>query len=87
MNDKVRLRMCAGCRKRFHQSDLIRISKTANEIVVDKDGKSGGRGAYICSESCLKIAEKNKQLNKLLKTNVPAEIYAEIYGELLNANK
>ncbi|MBQ7039376.1 MAG: YlxR family protein [Clostridia bacterium] len=87
MNDKVRYRMCAGCRKRMHQNELLRICKVNDKVLTDKSGKLGGRGAYICSESCLKIAEKGKQLNKILKTNVTAEIYAELYGEFENAKQ
>ena len=87
MNDKVRYRMCAGCRNRFHQNNLIRICKVDETVFIDKNRKSGGRGAYICSESCLRIAEKNKQLNKILKINIPAEILSGLYGEFDDANK
>ena len=87
MNDKVRYRMCAGCRGRFHQSNLIRICKNEDGIFIDKNVKLGGRGAYICSESCLKIAEKGRQLNKILKTYVSEEIYSELYKEFENANQ
>lgn len=87
MNDKVRYRMCAGCRKRFHQKDLIRICKSENGIFLDEFNKMGGRGAYICSKSCLQAAEKGKQFNRILKTNVTAEIYAALYGVLENAEQ
>lgn len=82
MNDKVRLRMCAGCRERFHQNELLRVCKISDEIFVDKDNKLGGRGAYICSKECLKTAQKNRQLNKILKSNVPDEIFDILCKEL-----
>ena len=87
MNDKVRIRMCAGCGERFHQNELKRICKTVEGVFIDKDGKSGGRGAYICSKSCLQVAEKGKQINKILKTNIPAEVYAGLYREFENADQ
>ena len=87
MNDKVRYRMCAGCRNRFHQSALVRIAKVNDAVFIDKNVKMGGRGAYICSESCLKVAQKNRQFNKILKTNISDEIYAELYREFENADK
>lgn len=87
MNDKVRYRMCAGCRKRFHQSVLVRVAKVNNDVFIDENVKLGGRGAYICSESCLKVAQRSKQLNKILKTNISDEIYAELYREFENADK
>ena len=87
MNDKIRYRMCAGCRNRFHQSELIRVCKNDNGVFIDKNVKLGGRGAYICSESCLKIAQKGRQFNKILKTNVPDEIYSALCEEFENANQ
>ena len=86
MNDKVRYRMCAGCRTIMHQSELIRVCKVNDNILIDKTNQSGGRGAYICSKSCLQKAEKTKQLNRILKSEVPAEIYTALYKEFNDAN-
>lgn len=81
MNDKVRLRMCAGCRNKIHQTHLIRICRKDNKIIVDKNNQTGGRGAYICSKECLDKAKKTNQFNRLLKSSVPEEIYNELYEE------
>ena len=83
MNDKVHFRMCAGCRKVMHKSALLRICRTKDGVFCDKTNKMGGRGAYICSEVCLRKAEKGKQLNKILKTAVPNEVFSELHEEFL----
>ena len=83
MNDKVRYRMCAGCRGRFHQNDLIRICKTEDGIFVDKNVKLGGRGAYICPDkACFQKARKGKRLERALETAIPDSVYDAMENEL-----
>ena len=84
MNDKVHFRMCIGCQEMMHKNKLLRICSTEKGIFVDKANKMGGRGAYICSGSCLKTAEKRKRLNRALKTAVPDEILRLLYKEFEN---
>ncbi len=83
MNDKVRFRMCVGCRNKMHQAEMLRICHVNDEIKIDFHNNLGGRGAYICSTDCLlKIKQKNA-LNRVLKAHVPLEIHKNL-EELLN---
>ncbi len=72
MRNKANTRQCAVCRARLDKSDLIRLVKTEDDIVVvDRTGKLGGRGAYICkNEACLKKAEQKGILNRAFKCNI-----------------
>ncbi|MEK7816751.1 MAG: YlxR family protein [Actinomycetota bacterium] len=71
-------RLCAGCGKRFAKKELIRFtvagSGSSRDVVLDKSGKSGGRGAYVCAESsCLEKALKKKALLRGMgKAAIPA---------------
>ena len=84
-NDKcnkklIEQRMCIGCRKVQHKSQMLRIVKApSGEINLDLNGKSPGRGAYLCKdEQCLKAALKKRQLDRAFKTKVPSEVYDKI---------
>ena len=51
-------RSCIGCKTVCDKSELIRIVLEGGEIIVDKDHKRPGRGAYIhprvgCIRKCL----------------------------------
>ena len=63
---------------------LVRILRTPEgEIVLDKLGKSSGRGAYICkSSSCLRKAIKSRRIDASLKTKIPEEIYLRLEEEI-----
>ena len=72
------MRTCAGCGERFDKREhrFLRIAKVGDEIRVDRQGKLGGRGAYVCLDgSCVAKLKKSGRLQKLLRTPVPAEIY------------
>ncbi len=46
-------RMCAACRIRLPKSQARRYALTTDTLVVyDLQGNSGGRGVYVCSQSC-----------------------------------
>lgn len=73
MNKKPE-RKCIGCKNSFEKSQLIRISKTPDGIIVDEKGKTEGRGAYICkSINCLNKAFKKNQLAYSFKTKIDEE--------------
>ena len=77
------LRMCIVCREMKDKRSLTRIVKNKQgEIFVDKTGKAGGRGAYVCSESaCRAKLKKQKVLNKAFKCQVPDEVYQQLESE------
>ena len=76
LNKKVPLRMCIVCKESKAKTDLVRIVKNADSIRLDKTGKLGGRGAYVCNDTlCFDKLCKQKILNKAFKQNVSQEIY------------
>ncbi len=85
MNDKVRFRMCVGCRNKMHQSKMLRICHVNNEIKIDFYNNLGGRGAYICSKDCLLRINQKNALNRVLKTHVPLEFLETLEERLNNA--
>ena len=73
------------CREHSDKSDLIRIVKTSEGIVIDETGKVAGRGAYVhrnhtCIEGCI----KRQSLNGAFKQSVPKEIYDELSQQIKN---
>ena len=84
---KIVQRMCIGCNQKKDKRDLIRIVITKeDEIVLDKTGKTQGRGAYICNNiECLDMAIKTKKLERTFETNISEEIYSKL-REMLKEN-
>lgn len=78
------MRQCLGCREMKAKSELIRIVRTpAGEILLDRRGKSPGRGAYVCPDAvCLKKAIKTRALERALETKIPEELFERLKQEL-----
>ena len=74
---KIPLRRCAGCGERKPKGELVRVVRTPEgEIMLDKTGKTNGRGVYLCPQrACLEKAKKAKRLERSLEVAVPEEIY------------
>jgi len=81
MSGKKPERMCIACRQMMGKTELFRIVKSPEgEISIDRNGKSPGRGAYICkSELCYKKALKSKALSRVFKAPVPDEILQGLF--------
>ena len=73
-------RTCIVCRKKSDKSNFIKIVRNKNgEILIEKEKKLDGRGAYICkNENCLKTCRKSKALNRVFKVAIPENIYEGI---------
>ena len=69
------IRTCLGCRTRNSKDELVRIARTPDgRVVLDRTGRAGGRGAYLCPDpTCLAKALKKGALARALRTGVPAE--------------
>ena len=75
------VRKCVACQKHDSKENLIRVCKTQDGYVIDKEGKMDGRGAYVHNTpECLKILQKKRGLNMSFKGKVPDEIYEELDG-------
>lgn len=76
-------RKCCVCREHADKSDLVRLVKTPNGVVIDTTGKMDGRGAYVHrNEKCIENCIKKFSLNSAFKTSVPKEIYDELKNQL-----
>lgn len=83
----IPLRMCAVTREMLPKSELIRLVKTDNGILIDNTKKISGRGVYLKkSLDILEIAKKKKVLNRAFKCNVDDSIYKKLEEELANGN-
>lgn len=76
MRNPARTRTCAGCGKKAHKEEFIRIGKNAaGEVAIGQ----GGRGAYICNDkNCLAAAIKRKRIGNILRCPIPEEIYQQL---------
>lgn len=74
------MRSCVITRERLPKQELIRVVRTPEGIVmIDKTGKSNGRGAYLKRDlEVFEKAKKSKALNRHLEVDVPDEIYEEL---------
>jgi len=81
---KIPSRICVGCREAKEKRSMVRIVKTAeNVICLDDTGKKNGRGAYICRNAdCLKRAIQSKGLERSLKTGIPEEVISLLEKEM-----
>ena len=78
---KIPMRKCVGCGEMKSKKEMMRVLKTAEDI-LDTTGRKNGRGAYLCfSGECLEKAMKNKGLERSLKTPVPREVYESLKKE------
>ncbi|MBE7023625.1 MAG: YlxR family protein [Ruminococcaceae bacterium] len=69
-------RMCAVCRESKNKSELLRIVRKDGIISIDLEGKSDGRGAYVCKASgCILKARKVRAFERSFSGRVDAEIY------------
>lgn len=81
---KIPSRICVGCREAKEKRSMVRIVKTAENVVcMDETGKMNGRGAYICKNTeCLKHAIQSKGLERSLKTGIPEEVIRLLEKEM-----
>lgn len=85
-NKKIPLRKCIGCNEQKTKKELIRVVRNKEgEVSVDFNGKSHGRGAYICHDSeCLEKAKKRKALERAFGTQISDEIFEKLFEEIKN---
>jgi len=81
---KPPMRHCTGCGAELPKKELIRIVRSPDGVIsVDGNGKSSGRGAYICKKaSCLSKAAKTGRLGRSLGVQIPDDVYALLSQEI-----
>lgn len=79
-------RTCIVCRNKGTKDNFFKVTKNKNgEVLLEKDKKLDGRGAYICKNAeCVKLCEKKHALNRVFKQEVNPQIYQELTNELEN---
>ncbi|MCL2857564.1 MAG: YlxR family protein [Oscillospiraceae bacterium] len=94
MNGQYQLpqRSCCACRGKFDKSELIRVvrrpEREGGDIILDRTGRTNGRGVYICPNAdCLKLARKKRGLERGLRGQVPDEVYVALEEELGGGKK
>lgn len=83
MPNHIPERSCVICRKKTGKENLLKLVKTANGVMLEKDIKLLGRGAYVCkNEGCIAKAKKSNLLSKVFKCSVSESVYEELENEL-----
>ena len=86
-SNKQPTRTCIACKKKKKKKNLLRIVKTEDGAVLDKTGKSNGRGAYICNDiKCIEKCIKSKALNRAFSTNIQPNVYEKLKEDFLAGN-
>ena len=77
---KIPIRTCVGCRQERPRGEMLRVVRTpGGRVVIDRTGKTAGRGAYLCPDRrCFEQAVKKKRLGRTLRTAVPEEVYSQM---------
>ena len=77
---KMPMRTCVITQEKCLKKDLVRIVRTPdNDVVIDKEGKQNGHGAYLqLKMEVIEKAKNNKALEKALEIEIPDSIYEEL---------
>lgn len=79
----IPVRECIVCGEKFEKSKLLRVAKIDEKIIFDKNGKSGGRGAYICKNpDCYDKLIKKRRLDRAFRRSVDNLVYEKILKEI-----
>ena len=83
MDDKRKpMRTCIACREKKLKSDLIRLVPCKDRVVVDREKKLPGRGAYICDDmSCAERMLKTGALDRAYRRHFSEDVYRELIQE------
>jgi predicted RNA-binding protein YlxR (DUF448 family) len=76
-------RTCVACRQARPKRELIRLVRTTDSGVdVDRQGKTAGRGAYLCHRlECWEVGLKNHRLDYALRTTLSAQNREELWQQ------
>ena len=86
-SNKQPTRTCIACKQQNDKKNLLRIVKTEDGAVLDKTGRSNGRGAYICNDiKCIEKCIKSKALNRAFSTNIQPNVYEKLKEDFLAGN-
>ncbi len=76
------IRMCAGCRRRAPQSELLRLAwREGLGVVLDADRRLPGRGVNLHRE-CADLVLRNRGVGRGLRREVDGDQLRELLGSL-----
>lgn len=80
MRRSVNPRRCVACRRERAPREMLRVVRRPDgQVTLDEQGKTSGRGAYVCPDpQCVALCLKRRLLEKALKCSVPAEVQAKL---------
>ena len=84
---KTPMRRCVACRESKPQEELLRFTFSDGHLSADIDGKSDGRGYYLCKEeACREAAIKHKAFNRACRTAISTDEVIKVIEEAFNNN-
>ena len=81
----IPVRNCAVCRVKLPKSELVRIVRTPDGMVVyDPMFKTEGRGLYLCGQRvCLDKLHKKGLVKRFLKVTPPEDLFTRLEEVIL----
>lgn len=64
------VRTCIGCGRKRERAALVRIVAVEGEVVVDRQTRLPGRGAWLCGSPCVAPAVKRKAFGRAFRGKV-----------------
>lgn len=82
---KTPMRRCVACRESRPQSELIRFTFREGLLTRDVDGKTEGRGYYLCkSKACADTAIKRKAFNRACRCDLDTDMVIRVIEDATN---
>ena len=70
------VRKCVGTNQRYQKSDMLRVVRKGDAVVIDELQQIQGRGAYIKPDAeVIRKAQKKNAFARALRMKVEKEIY------------
>ena len=67
------VRTCVGCGAKGNRRELVRLRIEGERVVIDRDRRGGGRGAWLHAErSCLEQAIRRRALQRAFRGKAAA---------------
>ena len=77
------VRTCVGCGQKGNRRELVRLRIEGARVVIDRDRKGGGRGAWLHdARSCLEQAIKRRALARAFRVEAAAVDASSLNAEL-----
>lgn len=76
-------RLCIGCRQVKNRNEMIKITNSDGNIVINPNSLTFGRSVYLCyNKTCIENALKKNNIEKFLKHSISEELKGQLLNEL-----